>query len=56
MRVKNGFAEGAAEAAADGYRDVKLSVLLTTPELGGLRIVGEVQVRSGIFPVVKFIS
>ena len=44
MRVKNGFAEGVAEAAVDGYSDVKLSVLLTAQELSGLHIVGEVQV------------
>ncbi len=53
VRVKNGFAEGAVEAAVDGYRDVKLSVLFTAPELGGLRVVGEVQVLSGHIPAAK---
>jgi hypothetical protein len=47
--VKNGFAEGAVAAGVEGYRDVKLSVLLTAPELGGLRIVGEIQVHNGHF-------
>ena len=46
VRVKNGFSPAAAAAAADGYRDVKLSLVLTTPEAGGISIVGEVQVRA----------
>ncbi len=55
VRVKNGFAEGAEAAAVDGYRDVKLSVLLTAPELGGLRVVGEVQVLSGRILGVEYL-
>ena len=44
VRVKNGFSPAAAAAA--GYRDVKLSVVLSGgSEAGSMAIVGEVQVR-----------
>ena len=68
-RVKNKFAAGpAAAAAADGYRDLSLSVVYEAPWLpggsdpevlgggvgaGGLRIVGEIQIHDSAIHELK---
>lgn len=68
-RVKNGFAAAPsppplpglaapspAAAAADGYRDLKVYVVLRSGAAGGLRIVGEIQIHDERLHYFKLVN